>query len=146
MISLALRQINYMLEEKSLSYVARSTGMSLNSLRQFTKKDSKLPQTVKTSITNAYNRESYGRLRDIGFSVEQARVYGRKIPEIASAWEANMRMKIASLTEVHVARRLVRDDIPATQKNIDKYFDIIYTQVLKGIKNSRVSPEDWLDY
>jgi hypothetical protein len=146
MISSSLRQVNYMLENKSMNWVARNTGLTNHTLRQLVKTDKPLTATVRTAIKNAYHRESYGRLRDVGFSSQQAKIYSRKIPEIASAWEANMMLKIADLTSVHVARRLLRDDIPATQANIDKYFDIIYKQVTEGIRKSRVNPEDWLDY
>jgi hypothetical protein len=146
MISSALRQLTYMLERKSLNWVSRTTGITSRSLKQLQTTGTLQQPAYKRALTNAYHRESYARLRDVGFTVDQAKVYSRKIPEIASAWESNMLMKIADLTTGHVANRLQRYEGRITQSVIDKYFDIIYNEVLEGIKKSRVDPEDWLDY
>jgi hypothetical protein len=146
MITLVLRQLTYMRESNSIQGIATKTEVPYNALRQILNKGYTDNDSYKNKIELAYGREAYGRLRDIGFSANNARIYSKYRPELASAYESKMMLKIADLTNGAVAERLARDDKPFSQKRVTEIYDIIYKSVRDSIKNSRRTVEEVFDY
>jgi hypothetical protein len=147
MIATYLRQLAYMEEESTLRSIAKETQLTQQTLRNIKSGKIEPNSDYKNRIKNAYYRDSYSRLKSSGFSVENAKVYSRSTPEISSAWEANFIMKAHELTQGYLARYIsLYHPEDNTQAIIDKYYDKFHSDVIEGIQNSRLTPEEILDY
>ena len=146
MISAALRQLTYLTEGRSLSWVARETDIPMQTLTRYQKGAIDLNAEYKRQIKNAFSREANSRLKAAGFSVNNARIYSQYRPEIVSAFEAEMRFKIADLAQGAVASKLNSGNLTATKKNVDAYYDTVYSKIQEGMRRSRLSVQEQFDY
>ena len=146
MIAAYLRQLSYMRESQSWQWVARETGIGSKALRQIRSGKVAPSEDFKRQIKNTYHREAYARLRETGFSPKNARIYSQYRPELASAYQMQMSLKIGDLTIGKVAERLETKGLKTTQRNIDRYYDETFEGITKGISNSDLSFEEIQDY
>jgi len=146
MIPLFLRQLFYVAETQSFAAIARSTGIPYRTVLAIRSGKIDLSSSFKASIRNMYQRESYSRLRDTGFSTSQARRWSWYRPERVVIQEYSLKYKIGALATGAVAARLRKTVIPTSQGAVDALFDEMYEKIKTGVQQSIEPIEVIYDY
>ena len=146
MIAAYLRHLQYMSEARSWQWVAKETGIGSKALRQIRAGKLAPGSDYSKKIKNIYHREAYSRLRESGFSAKNAKIYSQYRPELASAYQMQMQLKIGDLALGKVAVTLENKGLKTTKANINRYYDKTFEGITKGISNSDLSFEEIQDY
>ena len=93
-----------------------------------------------------FQRESYSRLKRVGYSATEARRWSWYKPERVVIKTFSLQAKIAELTTGAVASKLEAEGIPTSKDAIDDLFDDMYERVKEGIQESIEPTEIIMDY
>jgi len=140
------RQLAYVAEQRSYAYVARATGIPYRKVLAMRAGTMKLSSEFARSMRNMFQRESYGRLKEAGFSVSESRRWSWYNPEQVVIKSMSLKAKIGELATGAVAAKLRKLGLPTTIKSVDDLFDDMYRAVKEGIQRSELQTEDWMDY
>jgi len=146
MIYAYMRQLFYVAEQRSYAYISRATGIPYRTVLAMRAGTMKLTSEFTRSMRNIYQRESYGRLRETGFSPHEARRWSWYRPEEVVIKEMSLKYKIGELATGAVAAKLRSLGLPTTKKAVDDLFDEMYQAVKEGIQTSIEPTEVWMDY
>jgi len=146
MIALFARQLSYIAEKQSYAAIARSTGIPYRTVLAMREGKIKIASEFKKSIRNMYQRESYGRLKETGFSSSQARRWSWYKPERVVVQTHSLRYKIGELATGALAGKLKKEGLDITKINVNDLFDEMYNKVKRGIQRSIEPTEIWFDY
>ncbi len=146
MMPLFVRQLFYIAENQSFAAIARTAGIPYRTVLAIRSGKIDLASQFKSSLRNMYQRESYSRLKDAGFSSSQARRWSWYRPERAVIHETSLKYKIGELATGAVAAKLRKDGIPTGKGAVDTLFDEMYEKVKIGIQRSIEPSEIIYDY
>jgi len=146
MIAAYVRQLFYIAEQRSFAYMARMTGIPYRTVLAMRAGVIKLSSEFARSLRNMYQRESYGRLKQTGYSATEARRWSWYAPERVVIKELSLKHKIAELTTGAVAAKLKKEGIPTSKGAVDDIYDDMYEKVKAGIKTSIEPTETIMDY
>lgn len=146
MIPVFLRQLSYIAEKQSFAHIARQTGIPYRTVLAMRAGKIQVSSDFKSSLRNMYQRESYGRLKESGFSASQARRWSWYRPEQVFIHERSMMAKIADLATGAVASALRATGMPTTKGAVEDLFDSMYQAVKIGIQRSERTTEEIYDY
>lgn len=146
MIPAYVRQLFYVAEQRSFAYMARMTGIPYRTVLAMREGKIKLTSEFARSLRNMYQRESYGRLRETGYSATEARRWSWYSPERVVIKELSLKHKIAELATGAVAAKLKKEGIPTSKRAVDDIFDDMYEAVKTGVQTSIEPTETIMDY
>jgi len=146
MIYKYMRQLFYVAEQRSFAHISRATGIPYRTVLAMREGTMKITSEFAKSMRNMYQRESYGRLRETGFSTYEARRWSWYRPEEVVIKEMSLKYKIGELATGAVAAKLRTLGLPTTKQAVDALYDDMYQQVKEGIQRSIEPTEAWLDY
>lgn len=146
MIPAFLKQLFFMAEQRSWAYVARQTNIAYRKLLSLRSGTVDVIPAFRQSIRNAYQREAYSRLREVGFSSHQARRWSSYSTAEVRLKEQGLRLKIAELAIGATASHLHHSDLEVTSTYVDRYFGSMYEKIREGILDSPKSTEEIFDY
>lgn len=146
MIALFARQLSYIAQKQSYAAIARSTGIPYRTVLAMRDGKIKIDSEFKKSMRNMYQRESYRRLKDTGFSSSQAKRWSWYKPERVVVQTHSLRYKIGELATGALAAKLKKKGLDVTKVNVDDLFDDMYERVKQGIQRSIEPTEIWFDY
>ncbi|MBA7547453.1 hypothetical protein ES705_39875 [subsurface metagenome] len=140
------RQLAYVAEQRSYAYISRQAGIPYRTVLAMRAGTMKLSSEFARSMRNMFQRESYGRLKEAGFNVQEARRWSWYNPEQVVIKSMSLKAKIGELATGAVAAKLRKLGLPTTIKSVDDLFDDMYRAVKEGIQRSELQTEDWMDY
>lgn len=70
--SLLYNKLSYITEERTISSIATETGIPYTTLYYYNKKVRNLPSKYENALSSLYNRETYRRIRKVGYDVKTA--------------------------------------------------------------------------
>ncbi|MBA7715714.1 hypothetical protein ES703_124768 [subsurface metagenome] len=145
MIYKYMRQLFYVAEQRSFAYISRTTGIPYRTVLAMRSGKIKLTSEFTRSMRNMYQRESYGRLRETGFSTYEARRWSWYTPEKVVIKTFSLKARIAELATGAVAAKLESLGIPTSKGAIDDLFDDMYERVRVGISKSLHTTEELME-
>lgn len=146
MSDLAQRRISFILKQRSAAWVSRETGIPQSTLSYVKRGLRQLPAQYRSPLRNTYQRETYAQLRAEGAPSHQARRFSWKAPETVTEAMSTLHRKRNELTMGLVMKKLGDFDLPATQANIDDFWEDASEALLEGLQNSPESLETIYDY
>jgi len=141
-----LRQLSYMNERRSWAEVSRETGITSRSLQVLARGKREPTEEQSNNLKNAYRRIAYSTLRDEGFSTQEARRHSSARPETAQLMATQLYYKVAELAQGIVAMKLKSYGLETTVENVNRFYDDAVKQVKTGIRKTKRSTEQILDY
>ena len=142
MTPIAVRRLNYVAEQRSLGWIARESGIPRSALARLAEPGRIIPRQYETSLRNMYQRESYRRLREVGFSFHQARRFSSHAPESVSIKTLDMHLIIQDLTIGAVAREHEEMGLPEYSPISADLWDEMYTDIRDSMQKSKKPWED----
>lgn len=110
----AQQRVRYITSKISLRALSRETGIPYSTLWYVRQGERQLPGIYRAELENAYRRYVYRSLREVGVSVEEARLFRYMSPSMVVSIEARMRTLADILTAgayANQARRLEKEGI-----------------------------------
>lgn len=142
MIPLIPRQLFYIAQKQSFAAIARATGIPYRTVLALREREITLTTAMKQGLRNMFQREAYGRLRQTGFSANEARRWSWYRPERVTIKALTMKNKISYLATGAVAQKMEAEGIPTSKEATDALFDDMYEKVKEGISTSDKSTEE----
>lgn len=146
MIPLMPRWLFYISQEKSFAAIARATGIPYRTVLRLREPGAKITTVMRQGMRNMFQRESYSRLKRVGYSATEARRWSWYKPERVVIKTFSLQAKIAELTTGAVAAKLEAEGIPTSKDAIDDLFDDMHERVKEGIQESIEPTEIIMDY
>ncbi len=146
MMPLFVRQLSYIAKEQSYAAIALGTGIPYRTVLAMRTSKIAITSDFKRSLRNMYQRESYGRLRDTGYSPSEARRWSWYRPEETVIKAQSLKYKIGELATGALAAKLRKEGIPTSIGATEDLFDEMYQKIKEGIQRSIEPTEIWFDY
>lgn len=140
------RRTTYIAAQRSDVWISEQTGIPRSTVGFVRRGERYLPKQYRTELRNLYQRESYGRLREEGFSYHQARRFSSYAPESAKLNASTMRLLADDLTRGAIASRLKKLNLPVTEENITAEWNTMRKDIVEGLRRSHKSWEDIKEY
>lgn len=138
MTPVTVRRLGYVAEQRSPGWIARETGIPRGALARLAEPGRIIPKQYETSLRNLYQRETYRRLRDVGFSFHQARRFSSYAPEAVGIKTLDMHLKIQDLTIGAIGKdrweRGVAEYAPIESDEWDEMYESIADAMRKSKK------------
>lgn len=140
------RRIGFLTDHRSDIWIARETGIPRATVGFVRRGERQLPAQYTASLRNAFQREAYGRMREIGFSSHQAKRFSWYAPESIRIRIADMKLTVNKLTlgvSAQKERKLRKEGIPYDEVELwaDTWDDIV-----EGLQRSKKTIEDIGEY
>lgn len=134
-------RLSYMLEESSINSIVVDTGIPYTTLYEFSKQRRNLPSKYENVLYNAYSRDVYSRMRNLGYDTRQATLMRYKAPEFFHMRVASHAEKIELYTYFNVQRKFPDRKLTMKQAVESPYWKYYESSITKSIKQR----EKWLE-
>ncbi len=146
MMPLFVRQLSYIAKEQSYAAIARGAGIPYRTVLAMRTGKIAIRSDFKRSLRNMYQRESYSRLTETGYSPSEARRWSWYRPEETVIKAQSLKYKIGELATGALAAKLRKEGIPTSIGATEDLFDEMYQKIKEGIQRSIEPTEIWFDY
>lgn len=134
-------RLSYMLEESSINSIVVDTGIPYTTLYEFSKQRRNLPSRYENVLYNAYSRDVYSRMKNLGYDTRQASLMRYKSPEFFHMRIASHAEKIELYTYFNVQRKFPDRKLSLKQAVESPYWKYYESSITKSIKQR----EKWLE-
>ncbi|MBA7574171.1 hypothetical protein ES708_15973 [subsurface metagenome] len=139
-LNIAQRRLGFILQKRSYGYAVLESGIPKSTLWYAKQGIRALPKKYTSALRNLYQRESYHRLHDAGFSAINAKQLSWYSPESARLKIAEMSMLVQKYTLGGLAQAARKAQSEGQSFDADAEYDRIHAAVIKGLQKSKV---DW---
>ena len=139
-LNIAQRRLGFILQKKTYSYTVVQSGIPRSTLWYAKQGIRALPKKYASALRNLYQRESYHRLHDAGFSAINAKQLSWYSPESARLKVAEMNMLVQKYTLGGLAQAERKAQREGQSFDADAEYERIRANVIKGLQKSKV---DW---
>lgn len=127
-------RLTYMLEEKSISAVSQDTAIPYTTLYNFAKGNRNLPEKWENVLYNAYARETYSRLRKLGYDVATASIRRYTSPEQLHMYSLSGRQNQELYTLFNVQRKNRDKTLTLKEAMQDESWQYYFERIGNAIK------------
>lgn len=128
--------VKYMNQKWSYRTIEKETGVSDTTLWRIVNEGANVSDEMTTSIRNAFNRQAYSRLRDVGLSSYEANRWRWYTPNTVMSVESTMSLIVDKWSYGVALNRLARLSVVASDETIASVIEEAKKDVLQGISES----------
>ncbi len=139
-LNIAQRRLGFILQKKTYSYASAQSGIPKSTLWYVQQGIRKLPAKYTNPLRNLYQRESYHRLHDAGFSAINAKQLSWYSPESARLKESEMNLLVQKYTLGGLWQMKLKAQREGRSFDEDAEYEKVRAAVIKGLQKSKV---DW---
>lgn len=138
--------INFIKDTTTIGSISRDTGISVSRLTKIAEGLEKAGTVETKNIRNLYQRTSYSRLRDTGFSVKQADRFKRYGVSGVMDKINNVTQKITQLAHYETDRRFKKATTDWSHEQWFIQYKKAYKDIQIGFRASQKTYEEWINY
>ena len=139
-LHIAQRRLNFLLQKRTYSYTASTSGIPRSTLWYAKTGARKLPSKYAAALRNTYQREAYTRLHKAGFSAINAKNLSWYSPESVRLKEAEMKMLVNKYTLGGLWQKKWKAQREGIDFDEDAEYEKLKANVIKGLQKSK---HDW---
>ncbi len=139
-------QLTFVAGTRSDAWIAQETGIPRSTVGFVRRGERDLPDSYSNIMRNLYQRESYDRMKQIGFSAAQANRFRSYAPATVLDYMAEVSNKIETLATGLAIELRASDEASGIQRPWREYLDEARESITKGFQNSLKPKEDWDNY
>jgi len=147
-MSIDFDRIDYLLDQRSQSWVAEQTGIPQSTLSYVVNGLRELPVKYSSNVAETYLRETALRLSDDGLPLHQIPRFNSSDPDTVRSIENYVLETANKLAEGYAIRKAVEEDIPDYQVEqfvADTILDSVQ-YITDSLRKSEKPIEEWEDY
>lgn len=146
MSTITSRRLSFIHDVRSDAWIAQETGIPRSTLGFVRRGERTLPPQYRDQLRRVYQREAYGRLRDTGFSTDQARRFSWYVPERITEVRQQLEEQIDYLARGRVVQMKKRAMEAGETLDEDQALSESRDAIRSGLRKSKKPLELWVDY
>lgn len=146
MTSRSIRNLQYVNEKQTQSWIANQTGIPRSTVGFALRGERSLPLKYSLNARRIYQTEAYRRMTFEGFSPNQASRFKWYAPEAVGLKTGIMKEIIKESTLMRIGQKQHTDKKQGIIKSIDDYWKDTKEEVKESYRRSNSTLDDWINY